>query len=165
MFVRPAVEGDIARIVGLERAPTARQFVGQWSEERHRATLLAGDARYFVSENQSGDLDGYVILRGFGEDSGSIEFKRIVVAPPGRGLGRRLAAEMIRHVFEDLGAHRLFLDVYEDNARARHLYESLGFVYEGVMRDAARRDGCYYALHLMSMLESEYRQMRQASRL
>ncbi|MGB9078786.1 MAG: GNAT family N-acetyltransferase [Terracidiphilus sp.] len=165
MLLRAALVSDIPGILALEGDPSARAFVGQWSEERHRATLAGGDARYLVSETESGDLQAYVILRGLSEESGSIELKRIVVNTPGQGLGRRLLGETIRIVFEELKAHRLFLDVYEDNARARHLYESLGFVYEGVMRDAARRDGRYHALHLMSMLESDDRPMGQSGGL
>jgi RimJ/RimL family protein N-acetyltransferase len=80
-----------------------------------------------------------------------------VAAVPERGLGRRLLKELMRLAFGELGAHRLFLDVYEDNARARHLYESLGFQYEGLMRDAARREDSWCNLCLMSILESEYR--------
>jgi diamine N-acetyltransferase len=161
MLLRPALPADIPRIVALERTPGARQFVGQWTEERHRATLAGADARYLVSESGSGALQAYVILRGLSEESGAIELKRIVVAETMRGLGRRVLIEVIRMVFEDFHAHRLFLDVYEDNARARHLYESLGFAYEGTMRDGARRDETYCDLRLMSMLESEYRAQNQ----
>jgi ribosomal protein S18 acetylase RimI-like enzyme len=186
MILRPAVSEDIPGIVALERTPGAQQFVGQWSEERHRATLRGGDARYLLSEspiiqpltdesgvNKSGTgeagvnekrrgiLQAYVILRGLSEDSGAIELKRIVVAVPERGLGRRILREVIRMAFEDFHTHRLFLDVYEDNARARHLYESLGFVYEGTMRDAARRGDRYCNLRLMSMLEEEYTKNRE----
>jgi diamine N-acetyltransferase len=157
MLLRLAVTADIPRIVALERTPGARQFVGQWTEERHRATLAGADARYLVSESDSGALLAYVILRGLSEESGAIELKRVVVAEPMRGLGRRVLIDVIRMVFEDFHAHRLFLDVYEDNVRARHLYESLGFVYEGKMRDATRRDETYCDLRLMSMLENEYR--------
>jgi diamine N-acetyltransferase len=156
MLLRPAVPADIPRIAALERTPGARQFVGQWSDERHLATLAGGDARYLISDSGSGELQAYVILRGFSEDSGAVELKRIVVAVPERGLGRRILTEVIRRSFEEFRAHRLFLDVYEDNARARHLYESLGFVYEGTMRDAARRGETYCNLRLMSMLASEY---------
>jgi RimJ/RimL family protein N-acetyltransferase len=81
---------------------------------------------------------------------------------PERGLGRRILRHLIRIAFRELGAHRLFLDVYEDNARARHLYESLGFHYEGVMREAAQRDGAWCNLHLMSILESEYNELSQS---
>ncbi|MGO9435862.1 MAG: GNAT family N-acetyltransferase [Terracidiphilus sp.] len=164
MFLRPAVPTDIPRIVVLERTPQARHFVGQWSAERHQSALAGGDARYLVSETDSGDLQAYVILRGLAEDSGAIELKRIVVAAPERGLGRKILREVIRLAFEEFHAHRLFLDVYEDNPRARHLYESLGFVYEGKMRDAARRGETYCNLCLMSMLEEEYATCRERNR-
>jgi diamine N-acetyltransferase len=156
MFIRPALPADLPRIAALERVPMAREFVGQWNDERHLVTMAGGDALYFVSETAQGELQAYAILRGLKEDSGSIELKRIVVAIPDRGLGRRILEELIRTAFVEFNAHRLFLDVYEDNRRARHLYESLGFRYEGVMRDAARRDGAWCNLHLMSMLEGEY---------
>lgn len=161
MILRPAVTEDIPALIALERTLFARTYIGQWSEERHRITLAGGDARYLVSENETGQLQSYVILRGLGEDNRAIELKRIVVNPPERGLGRKILTEIVRMVFEDLHAHRFFLDVFEDNARARHLYESLGFVYEGTMRDAAHRDGAWCNLRLMSMLESEYQARKQ----
>jgi diamine N-acetyltransferase len=157
MLLRHALADDIPAIVALERTGPARTFVGQWTEERHRATFAGGDALYLVSEAAPGRLGAFVILRGISEASRAIELKRIVVATPEQGLGRRILNEVLRMAFEDLRAHRLFLDVYEDNARARHLYESLGFVYEGTMRDAAQRDGIWCDLRLMSMLETEYR--------
>lgn len=156
MLLRPAIPADLPAIVNLERAPLAREFVGQWSEERHRATLESGDARYYVSESDGGEVQAYAILRGFEESSGAIELKRIVVAVPERGLGRRIVTELLRIVFREVGAHRFYLDVFDHNARARHLYESLGFQYEGVMREAAKMNGRWCNLHLMSMLESEY---------
>jgi RimJ/RimL family protein N-acetyltransferase len=42
-----------------------------------------------------------------------------------------------------------------DNDRGRHVYETLGFRKEGIMRDAIYRDGAYHSLVLMSLLESE----------
>lgn len=156
MRLRLANPNDIPAILALERTPVAREFVGQWSEERHRGTLAGDDARYFVSETEWGEVQAYAILRGIHEDSRAIELKRIVVAVPERGLGRLMIKELMRIAFRELSAHRLFLDVYEDNARARHLYESLGFQYEGVLRDAARREDHWCNLRLMSILESEY---------
>ena len=156
MFLRPANPTDLPHIAALERAPEARDFVGRWSEERHHAALIGGDARYFVCETATGELAAFVILRGLNEDSRAIELKRIVVAVPERGLGSRILEELIRMVFEEFHAHRFFLDVFEDNLRARHLYERFGFQYEGVLREAALRDGAYCNLCLMSLLDREY---------
>ena len=154
--LRVATSADVPAIVALERAPVAREFVGQWSEERHRRTLAGGDARYYVSENNRGELEAYAILRGLEESSGAIELKRIVVAAPERGLGRQMLKELMRIVFRELNAHRFYLDVFDHNARARHVYESLGFRYEGVMREAANLNGQWCDLRLMAILESEY---------
>jgi RimJ/RimL family protein N-acetyltransferase len=159
MLLRLAELSDVSAIIALEKGPIAREFVGQWDEDRHRAALVSGDARYYVSQTESGEIQAYAILRGIQEDSRAIELKRIVVAVPERGLGRRLLKELQQIAFDDLRAHRFFLDVYENNSRARHLYESLGFRYEGIMRDAARRDGAWFNLHLMSILEPEYRSL------
>jgi RimJ/RimL family protein N-acetyltransferase len=162
MLLRPAVTDDIPALLAIEQAAFARPFVGQWSDERHRTTLASADARYFVHASPTGELQAYVILRSLGEHSGSIELKRIVVATPGHGLGRAVLNEILRVVFDDLHAHRLYLDVFEDNTRARHLYESLGFVYEGTMREAAERDGIWQNLCLMSILETEYRSQKRS---
>jgi diamine N-acetyltransferase len=156
MLLRPAAPEDIPAIVNLERLPESSRFVGQWSEERHRATLAGPDARYFVVESETGELCAFAILRGLAETSGSIELKRLVVHPPGRGLGRQILAELIRMAFEKFRAHRLFLDVFDDNPRAHHLYHNLGFVDEGLLREAALRDGVYCSLRLMSLLDREY---------
>ena len=155
-LLRPARIHDLPEILALESSPGASPFVGQWSEERHRATLASADARYFVADADSDGLAAYVILRGFAESSGSVELKRIVVGSPGQGMGRRLLNELVRIVFEEHHAHRFFLDVFEDNQRARHLYESVGFRCEGTMREAASRDGVWFNLVLMSMLADEY---------
>ena len=152
MLLRIATPNDIPAILALERTPFAREFVGQWSEDRHRATLTSVDARYYVNETDWGEVQAYAILRGLQEESRAIELKRIVI-----GLGRKILTDLARIAFCELGAHRFFLDVFEDNARARHLYESLGFQYEGVMREAAHRHDRRWDLHLMSILESEYR--------
>lgn len=156
LLLRPAVAADVAFIVAIERLPESRKFVGQWSQERHASTLAGSDARYFVAESNSGEIQAFAILRGFAEASRSVELKRLVVASPGRGLGRRIVKQLMRIVFEEVQAHRMYLDVVEDNSRARHVYESLGFVYEGIMREADERDEEFISLYLMSMLDREY---------
>jgi GNAT superfamily N-acetyltransferase len=61
-------------------------------------------------------------------DRGMAEFGAVIVDPAqrGRGLGRALVAGMIGWAAE-AGAARIFLQVAEENAAARGLYESLGF--------------------------------------
>jgi RimJ/RimL family protein N-acetyltransferase len=55
-----------------------------------------------------------------------------------------------------VGLHRVELQVYDFNPRARHVYGKLGFAHEGTMRDALRWDGQWVDCHLMAMLASDW---------
>lgn len=155
MLLRFANTSDLPEIAALERLPESHLYVGQWTDAQHARAMSGLDARYLVYD-EGGHIQAYLILRGFEYGGASIELKRLVVGEPGRGVGRQILSEVLRLVFEEFKAHRLFLDVFEDNARALHLYRSLGFVEEGVMREATERDGKWMNLVLMSLLNREY---------
>ena len=48
---------------------------------------------------------------------------------------------IVGYGFEKLGLHRISLEVYAFNPRARRAYEKVGFVAEGVLRDALLWEG------------------------
>ncbi len=156
MLLRPANSGDIPHIVRLEQSPHAREFVGQWPEEEHRQIMAGADARYFVVDDEHASFAGFVILRGLQTEHRAIELKRIVLKTTGRGQGRQILQSILEKAFGEYHAHKLWLDVFESNERARHLYRSLGFREDGVLRDAVYRDSQFHSLTLMSQLESEY---------
>ena len=72
------------------------------------------------------------------------------------------ATEVTRDfAFEKLHLHRLELDVYSFNPRAEKVYLKAGFKREGILRDAVR-DGEKYADDiLMSMLEDEWKVIKE----
>ena len=82
-------------------------------------------------------------------------------ATRGKGYGRDAVHALLRYGFESLNLHRIALTVVVDNSRAIRVYESLGFVREGVSRDAAYLEGAYRDLVLMAMLRSEYDRGRE----
>lgn len=69
----------------------------------------------------------------------------------GRGLGGALLAEGIRWA-EGAGICRLELTVMAHNERAVRLYERMGFVREGVRRQALLVDGAWVDEHFMARL-------------
>ncbi len=73
-----------------------------------------------------GVLAGFFIL-GLVEDKKSVEFRRIVVATKGQGIGQTAIGLMERFCRATLGRTRIWLDVFESNARSRHIYEKLGY--------------------------------------
>ena len=60
------------------------------------------------------------------------------------------------HGFERLGLHRISLEVYAFNPRARRAYEKVGFRVEGVLRDSFRYNGEWIDATVMSILASEW---------
>lgn len=59
----------------------------------------------------------------------------------GRGYGHLAAAGAVEHAFDVLGLDRITAEVFADNPRSVRMFESLGFVREGVMRESVQRDG------------------------
>ena len=76
-----------------------------------------------------------------------------------RGLGSWATCAARDLAFGELGLHRLSLDVFSINPRARRVYEKAGFRVEGVARDAVwlgpEEGWCDDVL--MAMLEDEWR--------
>jgi diamine N-acetyltransferase len=159
MRFRSATVTDIPQICALERLPEFRTLVGSWPKDQHLRMLAGPDAAYIVAENQPEQIAGFAILQGLRSEHKAVELKRLVVGVPNRGTGRRLLTEVVEQAFGEYGAHRLFLDVFVNNDRARHVYQTSGFREEGIMRDAIYRDGAYHSLVLMSLLESEYQRI------
>jgi RimJ/RimL family protein N-acetyltransferase len=73
-----------------------------------------------------------------------------------QGYGTEATRLMLKYGFETLNLNRIFLRVYETNPRAIRAYEKVGFVKEGVLRQALYRNGRYINVWLMGVLRSEW---------
>lgn len=69
-----------------------------------------------------------------------------------KGVGTALVKALLDLADNWLMLVRVELDVYADNIHAIHLYETLGFEREGLLRKAAIRAGTYADLLMMSRL-------------
>ena len=78
----------------------------------------------------------------------------IVASHRRRGLGLRLINTVLAQA-RKVGFVRVELCVHADNARAIALYDKVGFVREGVQRDATRIDGQYGDTIMMAIVERE----------
>jgi len=148
---------DLEFVVGAENHPDNCDFVSQWSREEHGAAVADGDKKHLIVETiETCKPVGYVILEGVESPHNSICLKRIVITEKGKGYGRETLRLAKRLVFESLKAHRLWLDVKDYNSRAKLLYESEGFVVEGLLRDCYQSRGKFESYYILSMLEDEY---------
>ena len=75
----------------------------------------------------------------------------------GRGFGTEAAQLMMRHGFEELGLHRIYLRVYDYNERGVRSYKKLGFVEEGRLRGHQFKNGAFVDVVVMGLFPDEYR--------
>ncbi len=181
MRLRPTLLSDLNFVIEVESDPNNLPFITPWDRTQHEGAVRIPDFRHFIVEaGRHGDgapRDGFVILQGCRNPHRSIELKRLVLASANhrRGLGRACVRALKRMAFEDLHAHRFWLDVKVLNPRALQLYASEGFVEEGRLRESVRLTGriadrahrvdgavsadsadSYDSLVVMSLLDREY---------
>ncbi|QCI68731.1 GNAT family N-acetyltransferase [Phreatobacter stygius] len=156
--LRRAAPDDLDFIMAAERQPAFERQVGRWSAERHQAAMASADFAYLIGMGPGGLPAGFAILRDLNNASDNIGLQRIVSAAAGQGFGKPFLTAVIDWVFAETRCHRFLLEVFTDNPRARHVYRSLGFVEEGLLREAVKRaDGARADQMLMSLLRREWR--------
>lgn len=100
-------------------------------------------------------------VMGFGinftkEHQGGENFSNFYVHPltrsAGKGYGTEILTWMLDYVFGTLNIHKCCLDVSEDNPRAIHVYEKVGFVREGVLRSSYFKNGKWLDVSISTTL-------------
>ena len=116
---------DVEAVAAIEKDTFARP----WSRESFRQELTRNVAARYVVAEEDGEILGYagawVIL-----DESHITNIAVREDARGRGLGRKLTAELLQ-ILSNLGACYATLEVRVSNERAQNLYKSLGFVSVG----------------------------------
>jgi len=160
---------DIATFVRWFNDPEVRQYLlmfapmSKVAEERwFEAQLEKQDQYLFVIEARKDEdewaLIGNVDLSEVDLKNGSAKLG-IVLGDKnywGQGYGSDALRTMLRFAFDELNLHRVELDVYDFNSRARRSYEKVGFQLEGTRRQAVFRDGRYRDVHLLGILREEF---------
>jgi RimJ/RimL family protein N-acetyltransferase len=173
---QPVLVGERVRLVplgpdtdpdayaALMEDPEGRALTGthqRFPRERLVAWLAsrpeqADRADWAVLDAQDGAFLGEAVLNDLDPENEAIGY-RIGLAPHarGRGLGTEVTRLVTRCAF-DAGLHRVELEVYAHNPRARRAYEKAGYVVEGVRRDALLLDGQRVDAVLMAALATQW---------
>jgi diamine N-acetyltransferase len=156
----PARPSDIAFIMECERRPGYERFVGQWPEEKHRAFMAHPEFTTLVASDARGPL-GFAILHEWVLRPQNLYLKRVAVHDADKGHGRKILSALNDWVFAETKTHRFWLEVVEHNTRARHVYEQLGFIVEGLVREGYEEaDGTRGSFVQMSLLKPDWLKRR-----
>lgn len=144
---------DILGQLCSERAPTREeheQWLARLDERRREFVVLDAGTSQPLGTASLSDVDAR---------SGQAELGILIGEKSawGRGIGRAAILALLKVAFDELVLHRVYLRVFPDNERALRLYASAGFVREGLLREAVRKDGRFRDLVVMSILDREWR--------
>jgi RimJ/RimL family protein N-acetyltransferase len=148
-------DAEVAGFLGGFTTGYSRKDLENWVEH-HRA--LRNEALWVIADETSDQAVGHVGLYEIDHRIRTAEFA-IMIGDKSRwgvGLGRAGTRFAVDYGFRQLNLNRISLQVLATNPRARALYESLGFVHEGRLRQAQYKNGAYVDVELMSMLRAEY---------
>ena len=140
--------GGAFRYVGLEADDN---WFSQYQASRANAVRLA------ICESASHDIVGAVYLLGIDWLNRSAELSVWIGdrSHQGKGAGRFACTQLLRHAFIDLNLHRIHLTALASNDRAIKLYQSIGFVEEGRLRQVVFKNGQYLDMVQMALLASD----------
>ncbi len=156
--LRPVAAADAVRLAQILAMPEIARWWPSMDVDRVRREVIdAEDAVAFVIE-----VDGQVVgLVQYGEETDpDYRYAGIDIflhpAWHGRGIGADAVRTLARHLFQNLGHHRIVIDPAAANERAIRSYERVGFRRVGVMRAYERgADGTWHDGLLLDLLPED----------
>ncbi len=79
----------------------------------------------------------------------------------GKGYGSEGLKLLMDYAFYEMNLHRVSLKVFSFNDRAIHLYKKMGFQEEGNSRESLFRDGKWFDIIHMGILQNEYFELQK----
>jgi len=153
---------EVAAMLGGFTKGYSRSDLARWVD----AHAQAKDEALYVIADEGDRCLGHVGLYKIDHRVRCAEFAILVGDKKvwGSGIGRACTTFMLRFGFDELQLHRIYLEVLASNGRARKLYDSLGFALEGTLRQAQWKGGKYLDVHVMGILEDEWRARHEHAR-
>jgi RimJ/RimL family protein N-acetyltransferase len=146
--------------------PASLEPLLRWENDAEIQRLSDGDARTFSRAEVTAKLERWMCpsddivhlavgLAGHGEPVGYLHLALIERAHRrcrlgivigekdrwGHGFGHRAVVQAVDYAFDVLDLDRITAEVLADNTRSVRLFESVGFVREGALREYVQREG------------------------
>lgn len=139
LTLRPYQPSDAAVITSWLKS---EHLMHQWCADRYEHYPVTPEdmnsyyERYIKGQHScamtmiDGDeIVGYITLRTPADDTTEQRLGFVIVddSKRGRGYGKKLVTMAVKYAFEELGADKVSLGVFENNPSAIHCYEAAGF--------------------------------------
>ncbi len=107
---------------------------------------------------QSKKLIGLSFLKNINNIHSNAEFAIYIgdIDSRGKGFSKEATIKTLEFAFFSLGLNRVFLKVLKRNNIAIKLYEKLGFIIEGTLRESTFKNNCFEDELMMGILKNEF---------
>jgi RimJ/RimL family protein N-acetyltransferase len=133
------------------RYPIAFSNEMEWLE---RAIHASPSERHFAIERRDDRSHiGNASIHGIDWVSRSAWFGLFIGEPTAwnRGFGSDAIQTLVRFAFDDMNLHKLRINVFDYNEKAKHVLEARGFVQEGKLERDFYREGVYHDILVLSV--------------
>jgi aminoglycoside 6'-N-acetyltransferase len=157
LVLRPQAEADLDALVAMIGDPSVGQWWGMYAGDEEIREDLRHDGTAFTIESDD-TVAGWLGVSEEPNPDYRYASLDISLRPEfqDRGLGAAALRLAMHWLLDELGHHRLTIDPNAENARAIHVYESLGFRAVGIMRQVERGpDGRWRDGLLMDLLAED----------
>jgi len=149
---------DAAFMRSLDTDVARLRTVADMKEELENAAKSKNDFHFQIRLLETDELVGFIVLDGVEWTNGCCMLG-IGIGPReyrGIGYGSEAIRLVLQYAFTELNLHRVGLNFISYNDRAQRVYERAGFRYEGTVREFVHRDGGFYDLVFMGILQKEW---------
>ena len=115
-----------------------------------------------ICEKSRMEAVGYTSISDVDYRNGSCFWSGIKICPAssGRGLGFQAELLVLKYAFEELKMKRVSAKALERHEYAIRYMQKAGFRKEGLMRKCVFKNGEYQNIWMLSILEEEYKELR-----
>ena len=78
----------------------------------------------------------------------------------GKGVSTQASRLILEYAFEELGLNRVYLFTETGNIPAQRLFEKVGFIREGCLKDDVLSHGCFADRYIYGICKRDYRKVR-----
>lgn len=155
-YLAMLADPESTRLTGSVGRPFSLKVIERWLASR---VDQRDRADFAIVEKVGGEFLGEAVLNEFDPEVASANF-RIVLGGSGiygRGFGTEATRMVVQYGFDTVGLHRIHLEVFDMNPRARRVYEKCGFRAEGTQRDAHHDQDGWHDVIGMALLAGDPR--------
>jgi RimJ/RimL family protein N-acetyltransferase len=171
VLLRPIKRSDIPLFLKWFNDPEVTQYlamylpmteVGEEKWMQDLATTRANSTAHFVIETVFNDTTqpiGSIALNEINTKDRGANFGIAIGEKEcwAQGLGTEAAGLLIKYGFEQLNLHRINSNVFSFNERSVRLHLKVGFIQEGLRREAVFKNGQYWDLIEFGLLVEEWK--------